>query len=154
MPHRYAFHKIKCKSFVFRWSLIFMNYDFVHILFFPSHDGVGAGAIEALHSNATTQPIAILFLSSSSSSLFCFGFFFSSWCWTEHFTLVPLGTYIFNNFLIWLNWFVSIQLRHYLLFSNLNVMRLLFMTFKPLMRQVKKKEKRKLESENSTKYQY
>lgn len=32
--HACGTYNIKCKSFMFRWSLIFMNYDFVHIHFF------------------------------------------------------------------------------------------------------------------------
>lgn len=95
----------------------------------PADDGGGGGggAIAALHFYGTTAnaipflPFVIFIITSSSSDFFLGA--------EQNFTFVPACHWgrIFNNFSIWLNWFVSIQLRHYLLFFNLNIMRLLFM---------------------------
>lgn len=109
-----------------RWSLIFMNYDFVHTFTF---------FFSLLMMLVLTLPLCtsfVIFIITFFLIGLVVGVFFSlllllPLSGERNFTFAPLGTYLITFWFDW-NWFVSIQLRHYLLFFNLIIIitRLLF----------------------------
>lgn len=95
-------HEIECKSFVFRWSLIFMSWRLCPMFFFLSF--ICRSAFHSSHLGESHFSFLLL--------LFVI-YWFGEW----HFTFALFGN-LFNNFLIRLNWEVSIRSHYRSLFLS------------------------------------